>query len=184
MKIQIIGASGTGKSTLGQYIAEKELVKWIDTDCYIWQDDTFTKAHAIPERLKRYQNDRKLFKDFIASGSVFGWNPEGFMDRDLLVFLFLDEDLRMERLKKREVERGGDSALILDENGEQTNEFIEWCKTYYTAQNPSDIGTYAEHRYQIEHSVSPVLKLNSDNSLETLHHLIIDAFHKQYKRRS
>ncbi|MFD1902204.1 shikimate kinase [Enterococcus termitis] len=178
MKIQIIGASGTGKSTLGHYIAEKEKIKWIDTDHYIWKNNTFTDSYPIPERLNMYKKDRERFFDFIVSGSVFAWNPDGFMDRDLLVFLYLEENIRFERLIKREIIRGGESALSLDDQGNQTNEFLEWCKTYHTAENPSDIGTYAEHAYQMEHSKSPILRVNSDQSLASLYQIILDEFQK------
>lgn len=179
MKIQIIGAAGTGKSTLGKYIAEKEQIKWIDTDSYIWKDNQFTESYAIDERLTMYQYDRKTNKDFVASGSVFAWNPNGFTDRDLLIFLYLDEKLRFKRLKKREIERGGKFALTIDDQGNQTNDFLEWCKTYYTAKNPSNIGTYAEHSYQLKHSISPILKLNSDQSLNSLYHTIISTLKKE-----
>lgn len=179
MKIQIIGAAGTGKSTLGEYIAEKEQIKWIDTDSYIWKDNQFAESYATDERLTMYQNDRTTFKDFVASGSVFAWNPDGFMDRDLLVFLYLDEELHFERLQKRELDRGGASALILDKQGNPTNDFLEWCKTYHTAKKTSDIGTYAEHSYQLKHSSSPVLKLNSNQSLDSLYYSIISALKKE-----
>ena len=40
MKMQVIGASGTGKSTLCQYISEKTGDYWIDTDKYLWKDSS------------------------------------------------------------------------------------------------------------------------------------------------
>lgn len=173
MNIQIIGASGTGKSTLGNYIAEKEKMKWIDTDLYIWKNETFSEQHPIEQRLKMYDNDREKFNQFIVSGSVFSWNPTGFTDRDLLVFLTLDEEIRFQRLIQREIERGGESSLRLDKHGNQTNDFLEWCKTYYTAKDSSAIGTLAEHNYQMLHSKSPVLKLDSNQPLDSLSRLIL-----------
>ncbi|WP_207695405.1 hypothetical protein DOK67_0001747 [Enterococcus sp. DIV0212c] len=178
MKIQLIGASGTGKSTLGKYIAKKEQIKWIDTDHYLWKDDTFTENQPIAQRLKMYQTDREKFEQFIVSGSVFSWNPNGFADRDLLVFLTLDETHRFQRLIKREITRAGEDSLWLDENGNQTNDFLDWCKTYYTAKDHSKIGTFAEHSYQIQHSNSPVLKINSDQPLEDLYQIIMQTLKK------
>ncbi|WP_086312014.1 hypothetical protein A5821_003264 [Enterococcus sp. 7F3_DIV0205] len=175
MKIQLIGASGTGKSTLGNYIAEKKQIKWIDTDDYLWKDENFSENYPIQQRLKMYHDDRETFEHFVVSGSVFSWNPTGFTDRDLLVFLMLDDEQRFQRLIKREIVRGGIDSLWLDEQGHQTNDFLEWCKTYYTAQTPSDIGTFAEHNYQIAHSKSPVLKLDSNQSLEVLYQSIMDS---------
>jgi len=173
MKIQLIGASGTGKSTLARYIAEKEQIKWIDTDHYLWKDETFSEKHPIEQRLKMYEHDRNEFDQLVVSGSVFSWNPTSFTDRDLLVFLTLDDEQRFERLIKREIVRGGTTSLWLNEQGNQTNDFLEWCKTYYTAKSSSDIGTFAEHKYQIAQSKSPVLKLDSNQSLEILYREII-----------
>lgn len=169
MKIQIIGGSGTGKSTLGRYISEKEKIKWIDTDNYLWKDDTFTENNPLEKRKKWYQKDINSYSNYVVSGSIFMWNPKGFSNRDLLVFLSLDEDIRMERLRDREIKRNNLSKMWLDEKGDYTNEFLEWCKTYWTATEKSMSGTYAEQEYQMEISKSPVLKLDSSKSLEALY---------------
>lgn len=46
MKVQIIGGSGTGKSTLAKFISEKENIMWIDTDRYLWKDESFTEKSS------------------------------------------------------------------------------------------------------------------------------------------
>ena len=176
MKIQIIGGSGTGKTTLGKYIGEKEGLKWIDTDKYIWKDDVFTERYPVEERLEMYRRDMKSSDSYVASGSVYAWCKDGFSDRDVLVFLFLDEGLRFERLRAREAERN--SQLSLDENGETTNEFLEWCQTYLTAADKEMVGTYAEHAHQMAISKSPVMKLDSSLPLEELHARIIEAYNR------
>lgn len=117
--------------------------------------------------------NREKYNRFVVSGSVFAWNPTGFNDRYLLVFLTLDDKLRFQHLRQREIERTGESSLWLDMHGNQTNDFLDWCKTYYTANDPSKIGTFAEHTYQMNHSSSPVLKVNSDQSLEELYQTIM-----------
>jgi len=169
MKTQIIGASGTGKSTLATFISEQENIKWIDTDHYLWKDDSFTENNPIELRRIMYQEDIEANSSYIVSGSVFSWCPEGFADRDLLVFLSLDEDIRMERLRIREIERNGLDAMLLDENGLYTNDFLEWCKTYWTEEDRSMGGTYAEQLYQMELSKSAVIKLDSSQPVEQLY---------------
>jgi adenylate kinase family enzyme len=165
VKIQIIGGSGTGKSTLAKFISEKENIKWIDTDNYLWKDDSFKENNPIEKRKEMYQKDMELGDNYVVSGSVFSWCPKGFSDRDVLVFLFLDEAVRMERLRNREMDRG----MWLDENGKYTNDFLEWCKTYLTEEDKSMAGTYAEQSYQMELSKSPVLKLDSSRPVEELY---------------
>lgn len=181
MKIQIIGGSGTGKSTLAKFISEKENIKWIDTDSYLWKDDSFTENNPIEKRIELYQNDMKSNSSYIASGSIFYWCPNGFSNRDLLIFLSLDEKVRMERLRNREIERNKLNQMWLDENGEYTNDFIEWCKTYLSEEDKSMAGTYAEQSYQMEISKSPVLKLESSRPVEELYTEILNRLNLHSK---
>lgn len=176
MKIQIIGASGAGKSTLAKYIGEQKQIKWIDTDYYLWKDDSFTENHPIEKRKELYQKDMALGGSYVVSGSIFSWCPEGFNNRDLLVFLSLDETVRMERLRKREMAQSGLHDIWLDENQTYTNDFIEWCKTYWTEEDKSMAGTYSEQLYQIELSASPVLKLDSSRPIEELYVEVLRQF--------
>lgn len=175
MKIQIIGGSGTGKSTLAKYISEKEQIKWIDTDHYLWADTAFTENHPIEKRKELYKQDIASGENYVVSGSVFSWCPEGFVDQDFLVFLSLDEKIRMERLRKRELERNGLHGMWLDENGAYTNDFLEWCKTYWTEEDQNVGGTYVEQSYQMSISISPVLELDSSQPVEELYVTVLKA---------
>ncbi|MBT2582627.1 AAA family ATPase [Planococcus sp. ISL-109] len=174
MKIQIIGGSGTGKSTLAKYISEQQAIKWIDTDNYLWKDNTFTENRPVEERKKMYAQDMESTDSYAASGSVFSWLPEGLNARNLLVFLYLTEPVRMDRLRKREKERN--SRLWKDTNGEDMNDFLEWYKTYLTEKDKNMAGTYAEHAHQMEISKSPVLKLDSSQTVERLYGEILNSF--------
>ncbi|MEK3889502.1 AAA family ATPase [Bacillus sp. FSL K6-3431] len=178
MKIHIIGGSGTGKSTLAKFISEKEHIKWIDTDNYLWKDDFFTENNPLEKRKELYQNDMESCSSYVASGSIFSWCPEGFSNRDHLVFLFLDEFIRMDRLRNREIERIGISEMWMDENGKYTNEFLDWCKTYLTEEDENMAGTYAEQVYQMALSKSPVLKLDSSRTVEELYAEILSRLNQ------
>lgn len=173
MKIQIIGGSGTGKTTLGKYISEKERMKWIDTDRYIWKNDGFTEDYPIEERLEMYRKDMESCDGYVASGSIYAWCKNGFGDRDLLVFLYLNEETRFKRLRTREAQR--QSRFSMNEKGEMTNEFLEWCQTYFVAADKELVGTYAEHAHQMAISNSPVLKLDSSLPLAELHARIMKS---------
>jgi ABC-type sugar transport system ATPase subunit len=88
----IVGENGSGKSTLAQYIAAKTGAFWIDTDRYLWKDADFTENFPIEERLALYHRDIAAYPDYVVSGSVHSWNPNGFADRELLVLLTIDEE--------------------------------------------------------------------------------------------
>lgn len=170
MRIQIIGGSGTGKSTLGEWMARHENIHWIDTDHYLWKDRIFTEKRSIAERYALYRSDIEQHRHYIVSGSVFSWNPDGFADRELLVFLRLDENTRMNRLIKREQERYPDFN--------ESNEFLDWCRTYLTATDPEMIGTFAEHRLQMEQSASPVIQIDATLSTDAMYKQIKSAYQK------
>lgn len=170
MRIQIIGGSGTGKSTLGEWMARHENIHWIDTDHYLWKDRTFTEKRPIAERYALYRSDIEQHRHYIVSGSVFSWNPDGFADRELLVFLRLNEDMRMERLIQREQVRYPDFT--------GSNEFLDWCRTYLTATDPAMIGTLAEHRLQMEQSVSPVIQVDAALPTDVIYRHIKSAYER------
>ncbi|MCR8657804.1 hypothetical protein [Paenibacillus endoradicis] len=75
----------------------------------------------------------------------------------------------MERLRTREIKRNGLNSMLLDENGLYTNDFLEWCKCYWTEEDQSMGGTYAEQLYQMELSKSAVIKLDSSQPVEQLY---------------
>jgi len=177
MKVQIIGGSGTGKSTLAKFISEKENSIWIDTDRYLWKDESFTENYPIEKRIEMYEKDMESNDEYVVSGSVFSWNPNGFSNRDLFVFLYLDEEMRMERLRKREIRRNNPKKTWTDEDGNNTNEFLEWCKTYLKEQDKTMIGTYAAQYYEMELAKSPIVKLDSSQTVEELY-LAIKAWLK------
>ncbi len=175
VRIQIIGGSGTGKSTLGAFIGQSERIAWIDTDHYLWKDTKFTEKRDVSERFSMYEADVMFFRDYVVSGSVFAWHPDGFINRDLLVFLSLDESIRMERLIAREAARYPDFS--------GSNAFLDWCRTYHTATDPSMIGTFAEHQYQMERSVSPVLRLDASLPTQLQYQKIMETYDKlSYKQ--
>lgn len=169
MKVQIIGGSGTGKSTLAKFISEKENIKWIDTDRYLWKDESFTENYPVERRKEMYEKDMESECAYVVSGSIFSWHPNGFNDRDLFVFLYLDEEIRMKRLRRREIKRNNPKKTWRDEDGNMTNEFIEWCKTYLKEKDKTMIGTFAAQTYEMELSKSPILKLDSSQSVEELY---------------
>lgn len=126
MRIQIIGGSGTGKSTLAKYIAAKENIAFIDTDTYLWEDEHFTVNVPLEKRFEMIEKDINEHNDYVVAGSVFSYNKEGFHNKELTVYLYIDENIRQKRLYDREIERYGEEAFdMVDLAGNPTNDFLE-----------------------------------------------------------
>lgn len=175
MKIQVIGASGTGKSTLCKYISEKTGIYWIDTDKYLWKDSSFTENHLVEERFKMYNDDIANHQDYVVSGSVHSWNPEGFNDRELLVLLILDEEIRMKRIYDREFARFGERMLPGGDHYHLTCEFLDWCRTYLT-EDENAVNSLASHMLRLKEASCKTLVLDGNQPVYALYAHIINAY--------
>lgn len=175
MRIQVIGASGTGKSTLCELISRKTGVHWIDTDVYLWKDNSFTENNPIEKRCELYKNDITNYPDYIVSGSVHSWNPEGFQDRELLVLIVLDEEIRFKRLYDREFSVFGDRMLPGGDHYELTRQFLEWCKTY-TTEDENAVNSLACHMALLSKAHCKTLILDGNQPVEALCDCVLNAY--------
>ncbi|EAY24661.1 AAA family ATPase [Microscilla marina] len=166
MKILIIGASGAGTTTLGQTLAQHTSYTHLDVDNYYWKP---TKP-SFQEKMPLAKRNQKLTADFnclpkvIVSGSLISWGNEWLQAFDLVVFLYLPQKTRMERLRQREIQRHGEAlhthALI-----RQTSQaFLEWAAQY---DDPNFTGrSLAVHQQWLQKLACPVLRLKGAIELE------------------
>ncbi|ATC35413.1 TPA: shikimate kinase [Elizabethkingia anophelis] len=88
MIIHILGASGSGVTTLGNYISKKLGWKYLDSDDFFWEKTD------VPYTVKRDPKSRdaeilKLLKSgesIIFGGSCISWSPEIHSCFDKIVF--------------------------------------------------------------------------------------------------
>jgi len=131
-KIHIFGASGSGTTTIGAAIAKRLDYKHFDTDDYYWYptEPPFTKSRPIEERLQLMRADLNQHENWVLSGSLDGWGNPLITLFELVVFVYVPQDMRIERLKQREVERYGQDVLPDGIRYESANEFIKWAAGY------------------------------------------------------
>ncbi len=165
MKIHIFGASGSGVTTLGDALSNQLNIPYFDSDHYFWEasNTPFTKRRKPIERNQLVQTALQQQEDWILGGSIVNWGAEVFPTFDLIVFLWIPSAIRMERLKKRELERYGDIIFTDLERNRLFNEFIAWAKDY-----DEDTGiatrTLNAHQNWIAKQTIPVLTLKGDHS--------------------
>lgn len=132
MRIHIFGASGSGVTTLGKALSEKLNIEYFDSDDFFWlktevpftiKQDPETRNKTVSEILHRSHH-------WIFGGSIIHWGEHIFPAFDLIIFLYLPPEIRMERLKKREYERYGNTIIINKERAQKFEEFMEWAKDY------------------------------------------------------
>lgn len=133
--IHIFGASGSGTSTIGRFLAEKLGYKFMDTDDYFWLpvDPPYTAKRPLEERLRMMREDIASSDGAVISGALVPWGNPLIPLFTLAVRVVTPTDVRLERLKKREsadfgarIQPGGDMY-------EDHLEFMAWAARYDTA---------------------------------------------------
>lgn len=168
-RLHITGASGSGTTTLGRALADALAIPHHDTDDYYFLPTSppFQEKRPVEDRLRLMQ---EVFLDrdsWVLSGSIHDWSGPIEERFDLVVYLWVPGDLRVERLRERETLRFGlDAVSPGGWRHEETEWFLEWASHY-------DDGT-REGRSRPRHEAwlagltCPVLRLNGEERTESL----------------
>ncbi len=134
-RIHVLGASGSGTTTLGAAVAQQLRVQHEDADAFFWvpSDPPFTTPRPPEQRLALLRERLPVAGDWIFSGSAIKWAVPLEPFYDLIVFLRLDRSLRMERLRRREEARYGARIRAGGDMMEASAAFLEWAAAYDTA---------------------------------------------------
>ena len=166
-RIHILGAPGSGVTTLGKAIAGRLGFSHFDTDDYYWFTDD-----ALPYRRKRNPDHRRqlLQKDlaksesWVLSGALCGWGDVFIPTFDLVIYLWLPVEIRLARIRKREIRRYG--AERLAPNGDLNlvfEKFLTWAAAYDSKSE--NIRSRANELHWLQKLACPVLKIEEEMSL-------------------
>src|SRR5262245_45260835 len=110
LNIHVMGASGSGTTTLGHALAETLGIRHLDTDDFFWMptDPPFTTPRPVEARVEMLRQTIKASNGWVLSGSALKWGIEFEPLYDLIVFLRIDPVMRMARIREREEARYGD----------------------------------------------------------------------------
>jgi len=132
-RIHVVGASGAGVTTLGRALANALAVPHHDTDDYFWCPTTppYRETREVADRLRLM---REMFlgrSDWVLSGSLAGWGDPIISQLDLVVYVSVPTEIRLQRLRDREARRFGIEAVSPGGwRHRETEEFIEWASHY------------------------------------------------------
>lgn len=154
-RINIVGAAGSGTSTLGRALASRLDINFEDGDSYYWKpaEPPFAEKHDPEIRLKMLLARLALFDASVVAGSVCGWGMELEESFDLVIFLSLPTDLRLQRIEARE------TALY----GKANSEFLTWAAQYDEGRLPGR--SRARHEAWLASRQCPVLRLEGDRTI-------------------
>ncbi|MEA3009955.1 MAG: hypothetical protein QOJ91_1647 [Sphingomonadales bacterium] len=131
-RVGITGAPGCGVTTLGAALAARLGAVHIDTDEHFWvaTDPPYQIKRDIPERLVRLAAEQRRSRGWVISGTLDGWAQPALGEVELILFLEVPTQVRLERLRRREQARFGEALLPGGAMHETHREFIAWAAQY------------------------------------------------------
>ncbi len=132
-RIHILGASGSGTSTLGALLAARYGYQHIDVDNYFWEpsDPPFQHQREVGERQRLLAGALREHRRWVVTGSMCRWGNIFVPLYELVVFLFVPHDIRMARLRERERGRWGADAIAPGGKMRETYDaFMSWAASY------------------------------------------------------
>ena len=171
-RIHILGASGSGTTSIGKAVCNKLGYKHFDSDNYLWlpTEKPFTAIRSSNEYINLMGKDLSANEKWVLSGHVsYGLGDVYLPLYELVVFMYVQHDIRMERLKKREHERYGDEILPSGSRYEHSKEFLDYCAGYDTGTGRRSL---REHNKWLASIKCPVLKITNDSFEESVRILL------------
>ena len=166
--IHIFGASGSGTTTLGRAIADRNGYRFLDSDDYLWlpTDPQYTTKRPSEERLALLEGDIDASDGAVVSGSLVGWGDPLIPRFTLAVRLVVPHDVRMARIERRELDRYGDRILPGGDMYQIHRDFLQWAAGY--EDGPATMRSRAMHDLWQQKLTCPLLTLDGTRSVEDL----------------
>ena len=155
MRILITGAAGSGTTTLGQALAAQLDAAFFDADDFFWHpsEPPYQAERDPSERLATIVSALRIPSSAVVAGSVVDWGRELEDSFSLIVYLWVEPDVRVARLMRRESERFG----------QPLDGFIEWASQYDEGRLPGRSRTI--HERWLSERRCPVLRIEGNVSV-------------------
>lgn len=165
-RIHIVGASGSGTTSLASAIAGKHGHRHLDTDDFFWAptNPPYREKRPHDQRLALLRQALLGSAPWVLSGSLCGWGDPLIPEFDLVVFLVVPRPVRLARLRAREIARYGPQVIAAGGELHQEHvEFLEWAGRYDTGG--VEIRSRALHEAWLAGLPGAVLRLEGDRSV-------------------
>ena len=166
--IHILGAAGSGTTTLGKAISEQYGFTHLDTDDFFWMptNPRFTVKRNRSERQEMLAKAIEKSEKCVISGSLCGWGDQFIPTFELVLYVDTPTDIRMERLNKRESERFGARILPDGDMYNQHVAFLEWARSYDTGD--LDMRSFAMHMDWLKKIPCAIIRIDGTEPLEPM----------------
>ena len=168
-RIHVFGASGAGTTSLGELISHKYRHRHLDTDDFYWvpTDPPFREKRPPEERLRLLDLSMAESEKWVLSGSLVGWGDPLSPLFELAVFLYVDPEVRLARLRARELERYGADAIAAGRPlHKQHRAFMEWAAAY--DNGGLEVRSRTLHEGWMGRISCPVVRVEADRPTDAL----------------
>jgi adenylate kinase family enzyme len=165
VRILIIGAAGSGTTTLGRELAAQMGAAFFDADEFFWHpsEPPYQAERDPAERLATIIRALGPSPSAVVAGSIIDWGADLENSFSLIVYLWVEADVRVARLMRRESERFG----------QPLDGFIEWAAQYDEGRLPGR--SRATHERWLSERKCPVLRIEGNVSVMEAASRVIEA---------
>lgn len=161
-RVHVAGASGGGTTTLGRAVATRLAIPHFDADDFYWSptNPPYRTPRPRPDRIRLMQ-EMFLARDawVLSSGGIDVWGQVIVDAIDLVVFLSVPTEVRMDRLRDRQARQFGAAAIAPGgANFDNTAELYAIAEGYETGSGP--YRTRSRHEAWLATLRCPVLRLD------------------------
>jgi len=176
MKIHILGASGSGTSTVGRILSERMAIPLFESDDMFWEkaEIPFSVKRAKGERVELLTRIIENNESFIIAGSALIWGDILLETVDCIVLLTCPREERLSRLMAREKARFADRIEAGNDMHSNHKEFIEWAMSYDSGG--METRSKASEEAWIEKAKGRVIKIENRDSEKTASLLLTSHF--------
>ena len=174
-KIHIFGASGSGTTSLGIEISRTLGIQHLDADSYYWKstEPPFSVKNTPEDRIIMIREAIKESSGWVLSGSICSWGDQLVPEFTLAVFLALDPNVRIKRLRQRELHRYGSRIESNGDLHERYLQFMDWASSYDSGG--INIRSKVLHQKWMKKLECPVIELNSERPIKDLASEVVRA---------
>jgi len=161
-----MGAAGTGTTTLGAHLSGRLRIPHFDSDDYFWIPGVppYRTKRDKAMRDARLDEDLAAFDDWVWTGSAVSWQID-FSRIELVVYLGIPADLRLARLRAREIDEHSALPFVTQEETDaELRDFLEWARQY--DDGCLDVRSRKMHEQWLGERSCPVLRIEGDTTTE------------------